>query len=1147
MDFFKLPTWLKPSAAIAVNVAIVLSILQPVLVFPLTAQAATDTLFSDSFGSNNSANVSGWTESEDNPTDARLETSTPRPGSLTTGHVRMHEDASIVKTATTTGHTNVVLKYYWRGDNDAEGTDFLRVQWRPGTSGSWISLNNHALNTSTSTWSSEVSVPLGSGADDGTIQIKFIGDSSQDEEDARIDDVSLVGDDMEEVVLPPAPTTGNIHGWKYKDVNGNGTIDGVEPKLGGWTIKLFQGSTLASSTVTSWDGIYNFNGVTPGLYKVCEEMQTGDTGWLQKQPGAGTSCDNGTNGYSVNVAAGDDIYGIDFGNAPGAVIGGWKYRDNNNNGARDVDEPGIKGWTINLYKDGEPVAVTTTTDDKGVYVFKGLEAGTYKVCEAMPEDDQNWSQTDPREDGGSTWRAAGRVACDNSTWGYETTVTTGEEAYSFDFGNVPGALIGGWKYLDANGNGQRDPEEQGIKDWTINLYKDGDLFASHKTLDDKGVYEFHGLPAGNYTVCEDAGDSNEWMQTDPTETGGSTWRAGDRVKCESEGTWGYQINGLTKGAENYSYDFGNNKFAAVRVEKIANPNQGHFEFKLNGPDYEKILSTEGSTAEGSPLEFLKLLPGSYSLAEILPEGWSGTSTSECLADSQVVQPGSLTLTSGLQVRCVYNNSEYGVITGRKFADDNANGSSDQGEPGLAGWVISLLKPTEIPAVPATEETPEVATSTAWNVIDTSVTDEDGAYTFGNLTAGTYRLCEENRAGWTQSLPGSGPACDNGTWAYEFTVDPGSQIINKDFGNWQPGQISGVKWEDTNANGEQDEESGLPGVTIYVDKDGNGNLDNGEPSALTSEGGAYTLTGVTPGVLQVREVVQGEWVQTYPTSTPYHLVTLPSGGNVSDVNFGNHNGPVTPVDTEEPHTIITAPGPNSEWEGNILITGTTTDNVGVASTTLSFAPYIEALDDNDNVGTCGDYTQMTVLDNPSHSAVFDWTYLWTPPSEGSYCIEAKGVDTSGNWEHTARVFPVKFKKSTPPPPPPSDDNHDVISFGGSGGGSSSSFGGTSTPTGTGGNTDEGTGGNNGFGGLVKKLAVAVPTAGFGGTTTIPDLALGGEGTSTGTSTATSSVVGGGSLLAALGGLGGSWLWWIILLIILAGLGGYYYWKKNHQEN
>ncbi len=799
------------------------------------------------------------------------------------------------------------------------------------------------------------------------------------------------------------------------------------------------------------------------------------------------------------------------------------------------------------------MAVTTTTDDKGVYVFKGLEAGTYRVCEAMPVDDQNWSQTDPREDGGSTWRAAGRVACDNSTWGYETTVTTGDEAYSFDFGNVPGAVIGGWKYLDANGNGARDPEEQGIKDWTINLYKDGDLFATHKTLDDKGVYEFHGLPAGNYTVCEAAGDSNQWLQTDPTETGGSTWRAGDRVKCDSEGTWGYQINGLTKGAENYSYDFGNNKFAAVRVEKIANPNQGHFEFKLTGPDASStILSTDGSTAEGSPLEFLKLLPGSYSLAEILPEGWAGEQTSNCTDGSQTVTPGSLTLTSGLQIHCVFNNSEYGVITGRKFADHNANGASDVGEPGLMGWIITLFKPTEIPAVPATEETPEVATSTTWGAVDTATTDADGSYTFSNLTPGTYRVCEEKRADWTQSLPGSGPLCDNTTNAYELTLNPGSHIETRDFGNWQPGQISGVKWEDANGNGEQDEESGLPGVTIYVDKDGNGSLDNGEPSALTGEGGAYTLTGVTPGVLQVREVVQSEWVQTYPTSTPYNLVTLPSNGNVSDVNFGNHNGPVTPVDTEAPHTIITAPGPNSEWEGNILITGTTTDNVGVASTTLSFALYIDPLDDNDNVGTCGDYTQITVLDNPSHSAIFDWTYLWTSPSEGSYCIKANGTDTSGNLEHTAVVKPVKVKKSAPPPPP-ADDNHDVVSFGGSGGGStsgvgpSSSFGGTSTPTGTGGNTDEGNGGNNGLGGLTKKLAIAVPTAGFGSTTTISDLALGGEGTSTGTSTATSSVVGGSSLLAALGGLGGSWWWWLIILIILAGLGGYYYWKKNHQDN
>jgi len=1136
MDFFKLPAWFKPSAAIVVNVAVVLSILQPVLIFPLTAQAVTTTtLFSDGFETND---FSQWTtkfgdweiHSGGHSGNKHLEVS----------DIDSSED-KLIKATSTSGYNNITLNYWYKIIHDLESQDHIYVEWSSNGGVTWNTAFDHTNSSDTSNWVQK-NIVLPSGSFDKTgFQLRFRshlhGDSEHDSDEIWIDDVSLTGE-----AIAPTPTTGNIHGWKYKDLNGNGVIDAGEPKLGGWTIKLFQGSTVASTTVTSWDGIYNFNGVTPGLYKVCEEMQSGDTGWLQKQPGAGTSCDNGTNGYSVNVAAGDDIYGIDFGNAPGAVIGGWKYRDNNNNGARDVDEPGINGWTINLYQGEDPVAVTTTTDDKGVYVFKGLEAGTYKVCEAMPEDDQNWSQTDPREDGGSTWRADGRVQCPNGTWGYETTVGTGEEAYSFDFGNVPGAIIGGWKYLDANGNGQRDPEEQGIKDWTINLYKDGHLYATHKTLDDKGVYEFHGLPAGNYTVCEAAGDDNQWFQTDPREDGGSTWRADDRVKCETEGTWGYQINGLTKGAENYSYDFGNNQYGAVRVEKIAVPNQGHFEFQLTGPDeYNKTLSTDGSTAEGSPLEFLKLLPGSYSLTEILPEGWEGTSTSACLADSQSVEPGSITLTSGLQVHCVFNNSEYGVITGRKFADDNANGASDEGEPGLAGWTISLFKQEEVPV----ESEEATSTELQWVSTDTTTTGDDGSYTFSHLTPGVYRVCEENRAGWTQSLPAAGITCDNGTNGYELTVSEGSHIDLRDFGNWQPGQISGLKWEDANGNGEQDgEEQGLLGWNIYVDSNQNGVKDDGEPSAITGANGEYVLSNLTPGVLQVREVAQGEWVQTYPTSTPYHLVTLTSGDSENNVNFGNHNGPIVPVDTEAPQSVIVSPNAETEWEGTINITGNTTDNVGVVSTTI-----LTALFDGES---CGNYATTTTLNNPGAGTPFNWLFDWTPDEEGSYCIEAKGVDAAGNWEHTARVYPVKFKKTvTPPVTPPTDDTDKKTSFGGGGSTSGIAFSGTSTPTtdngGVGGNTDDGST-DNGLGGLVKKLAVAVPTISSGGTTTLPDVDLGGEeGTTTSTSTATSSVVGGSSLMAALGGLGGNWLWWIILLIILAGLGGYYYWKKQDNRS
>jgi hypothetical protein len=61
------------------------------------------------------------------------------------------------------------------------------------------------------------------------------------------------------------------------------------------------------------------------------------------------------------------------------TISGMKYNDLNRNGQKDVNEPGLAGWTIRL-RSGNKV-ITTTTDVKGNYSFTDLQPGTYKVRE----------------------------------------------------------------------------------------------------------------------------------------------------------------------------------------------------------------------------------------------------------------------------------------------------------------------------------------------------------------------------------------------------------------------------------------------------------------------------------------------------------------------------------------------------------------------------------------------------------------------------------------------------------------------------------------------------------------------------------------------------------------------------------------------
>ena len=161
-----------------------------------------------------------------------------------------------------------------------------------------------------------------------------------------------------------------------------------------------------------------------------------------------------------------------------------------------------------------------------------------------------------------------------------------------------------------------------------------------------------------------------------------------------------------------------------------------------------------------------------------------------------------------------------------------------------------------------------------------------------------------KRGWTQSYPdnqydGDDEEClDAGTWGHPVLLDePGEVILNRDFGNWTPGTISGKKWFDRDGDQEQDEdEQGLSGWAMYLDLNDNGEFDPSgepaEPSVSTDENGDYSFTDIEPGYYIVREVLPSGWEQTYPSGCwdgcedGYHEVSLSSGEHERDKDFGN---------------------------------------------------------------------------------------------------------------------------------------------------------------------------------------------------------------------------------------------------------------------
>ncbi|RJP35480.1 MAG: hypothetical protein C4536_00705, partial [Actinobacteria bacterium] len=150
---------------------------------------------------------------------------------------------------------------------------------------------------------------------------------------------------------------GKICVIKFLDENENGQMDAGETGLAGVTIKLNGGN----AKVTGSDGKVCYDGLEPGDYTVSEIVPEGYHATTQTS-------------YCIHICW-DQTVTVYFGNAPDIVlkgsISGHKWLDPNGDGSFEDKTP-LAGVTIELWKDGEKNATTTTAGD-GSYSFADLE------------------------------------------------------------------------------------------------------------------------------------------------------------------------------------------------------------------------------------------------------------------------------------------------------------------------------------------------------------------------------------------------------------------------------------------------------------------------------------------------------------------------------------------------------------------------------------------------------------------------------------------------------------------------------------------------------------------------------------------------------------------------------------------------------
>jgi len=678
--------------------------------------------------------------------------------------------------------------------------------------------------------------------------------------------------------------TATISGYKWHDLDADGTWDEGEPPLEGWRIQL-----EGQEKRTEADGRYAFEDLRPGTYTVTEVVPEG---WTQSYPGPPNYS------HPITVSSGQVVAGTygeaeppNFGNYTSGGIEGYKWHDLDGNGAWDPGEPGLVGWTIEVEGQGK---VTADTQDGGRYSFGNLKPGTYTVREIVPD---GWKQSYPRNpDEHTVTIISGQIVRGRSGL-HESP----------NFGDFAAALKRGVKFEDLDGDGERDDGEPGLPGWTIHAYRDENHNhlldqaefdkgpADSGQTDEDGAYRFD-LDPGNYIIVEvlQAG----WRQSSPES---SVLAPGLNTGGLALGASGYS-EFLSSQAIEAGNDFGNYRPATIGgiawedldadgQKDGGDPGLPGWTIHLNG-----LLTAV--TDDNSQYFFGDLKPGAYAIWEEIAEPW----TQSYPGPPNFVR--TVTVTSGQVVDDAdFGNYRPGEIRGYKWHDSNGDGAWNSGELGLNHWKIYVDLDND--DLPDPEEPARISGNDGTH---------DGAYVFTDLKPGTYTVREVVHPGWPQTYR-------NGTdqqREHHVTVLSG-QSVQGPFGTAEPPNfgnshsVLGVKWNDADQDGQIDAaEQRLSGWTIlaYRDENGDGLLSQAEfvpdpvASDMTDAEGRYSLP-LPPGKYILVEVMQPGWDQTFPAGRVLapglntgtfplgakgHAITLGENQVLVDQNFGNRQIP-----------------------------------------------------------------------------------------------------------------------------------------------------------------------------------------------------------------------------------------------------------------
>ncbi len=314
------------------------------------------------------------------------------------------------------------------------------------------------------------------------------------------------------------PNYGSIGDYVWSDVNNNGQQDSGEAPISGVKVYLLSASNIKlDSTFTNSNGLYLFDSLASGSYKIQFVAPTGSIAAKQNTGTDATDSDANKNGMSqlisidITKPSTDTLRNnpnIDAGFVPVGSIGDYVFNDNNGDGSQNTGDTPVVGTKVYLLDANTGAKLDSAiTDAQGKYLFDSLLNGNYKVKFVIPIGSSITGKTlggDPTKDSDANPDGTTDVISINTSLpvgNVGRNNTTVDAGIKTTFGS-----IGDYVWNDSNNNGLQDATETGVSGIIVELYTSDSIglpvgsALKKDTTDAGGKYLFTGLSAGNYVV-----------------------------------------------------------------------------------------------------------------------------------------------------------------------------------------------------------------------------------------------------------------------------------------------------------------------------------------------------------------------------------------------------------------------------------------------------------------------------------------------------------------------------------------------------------------------------------------------------------------------------------------------------------------------